>query len=467
MERKKIFILLPDGVSLRNFAYTSFYKDGKAKGYDIIFWNNTPFDLESLGFEQIPIRNQKANTLTDILKAARTRIELALFQKRDQDPIYEGYIFPLSFRNLKSTIKSRLIQWYRWKYKSEKGLNRLRERIKSSERKGSYYDHCKKTLQQEQPDLLFCASQRSVQAIAPVLAATDLGIPTATFIFSWDNVPKATTVIETDYYFAWSDLMKNELLHYHKYLHKEQILVTGTPQFTPHYNQERILNRENFCKQIGIATSDRFICFSGDDITTSPKDELYLKDVAQAARDSTEKGNPYKIIFRRCPVDFSDRYDQVMLDFKDVIIEVKPLWKKIGEGWNTILPTTEDINLQVNIMAHCEGVINLGSSMVFDAIAHEKPCAYMNYNYLNDGNVFNAKVYVYDFVHFRSMPSDKAVFWLDHPESIEEQLQKMMESKGEILTQAEKWFHTINMTPANQAIARVWLGIDKIITDKN
>ena len=92
MKAKKIFILLPDGVSLRNFAYTSFYAEGKAKGYEIIFWNNTPFDLESLGFDQIPIRNQKAGTLTDILKTARTRVELGLFEKRDQDPIPRVYL---------------------------------------------------------------------------------------------------------------------------------------------------------------------------------------------------------------------------------------------------------------------------------------------------------------------------------------------------------------------------------------
>lgn len=463
MKAKKIFILLPDGVSLRNFAYTSFYAEGKTKGYEIIFWNNTPFDLESLGFDQIPIRNQKASTLTDILKTARTRVELGLFEKRDRDPIYQGYLFPLSFRNFKSIIKSRLIQWYHWRYKSEKGLNTLRKRIKTSERKGSYYTYCKKVLGREQPDLLFCASQRSVQAIAPVLAAADLSIPTATFIFSWDNVPKATTVIETNYYFAWSDHMKKELLHYHKYLNKDQIIVTGTPQFTPHYDQGRILSREDFCKQIGIATTDKFICFSGDDITTSPKDELYLRDVAQAARHSTEKGHPYKIVFRRCPVDFSDRYKAVMEEFNDVIVEVKPIWEKIGAGWNTILPTAKDIDLQVNIMAHCEGVINLGSSMVFDAIAHEKPCAYMNYNYLNNEGVYEAGVYVYDFVHFRSMPTKKAVLWLNHPDEIANQLLIMIKNPQETIEGAKQWFAVINRIPAEQVSEAIWEEINTIL----
>ncbi|MEY3500835.1 MAG: hypothetical protein RL308_2504, partial [Bacteroidota bacterium] len=45
MSNNKIFILLPDGIGLRNFAYTSFYSLGKNQGFDIFFWNNTPFPL--------------------------------------------------------------------------------------------------------------------------------------------------------------------------------------------------------------------------------------------------------------------------------------------------------------------------------------------------------------------------------------------------------------------------------------
>jgi hypothetical protein len=52
-------------------------------------------------------------------------------------------------------------------------------------------------------------------AVAPLLAAQDLGIPTATFIFSWDNLPKATMVVEANYYFVWSHHMKRELLLYY------------------------------------------------------------------------------------------------------------------------------------------------------------------------------------------------------------------------------------------------------------
>jgi hypothetical protein len=59
MKNNKVFLLLPDGIGLRNFAYTDFYEKGRQMGFDLTFWNNTSFDVSSLGFKEIRIVNQK------------------------------------------------------------------------------------------------------------------------------------------------------------------------------------------------------------------------------------------------------------------------------------------------------------------------------------------------------------------------------------------------------------------------
>ena len=41
MANKKIFILLPDGLGLRNFAFTDFYDKGKATAMDLAPWQMT------------------------------------------------------------------------------------------------------------------------------------------------------------------------------------------------------------------------------------------------------------------------------------------------------------------------------------------------------------------------------------------------------------------------------------------
>ena len=69
--------------------------------------------------------------------------------------------------------------------------------------------------QKHKPDLVFCSNQRNTKNISSLLAAKDLGIKTMCFIQSWDNVPKAMQVVETDFYLVWSELMQKELLKYY------------------------------------------------------------------------------------------------------------------------------------------------------------------------------------------------------------------------------------------------------------
>ena len=460
----KVFILLPDGIGLRNFAYTEFYKLGKENEFEVLFWNNTPFNLTELGFEEIKITYAKTHPLTDIYKNARKHIELNLNIKSTKDKVFDSYRFPYNYNSVKSTFKSLYTQYLSYTHSSNSALKKIRTKIELLERKTYYYHQCISTLQEEQPAIVFCTNQRPSLAIAPILAAKDLGIPTATFIFSWDNLPKATMVVETDYYFVWSDHMKKELLQYYPYIKEEHVFVTGTPQFEPHYNTTKIQTREAFCKQHQLDDSKQYICFSGDDVTTSPYDPAYLEDVAKAVEQLNKKGANIGILFRRCPVDLSSRYDAVLKQYRAIITPIDPIWKSMGEEWNTILPTAADVDLQINTIAHSAFVINLGSSMVFDYAAFDKPCMFVNY----DPEISTRKDYIkmiYNYVHFRSMPNPDAVVWLDSPEEIQDKILQVLETAEakKITANAKLWYEKIVTQPADQASKRIWETIQQII----
>jgi hypothetical protein len=463
MQNNKIFILLPDGIGLRNFAYSEFYNIGKKENFDVVFWNNTPFDLTNLGFQEIKIQNSKSHPLTDMYKNARKQIELHQNRKKTKDAVYETYRFPISYSTLKKAIKSTCTKWFIFTHNSEKGLLRIRKKIKKEECKTLYYHQSLETLQKEKPAMVFCTNQRPMTAIAPLLAAQDLGIPTATFIFSWDNLPKATMVVETDFYFVWSDHMKQELLFYYPYIKPEQIFVTGTPQFEAHFDKNKLLSRIDFFKQNNLDLEKKYICYSGDDITTCPDDPQYLADVAQVILDLNARGQNLGIIFRRCPVDFSIRYDAVLEKYKELIASIAPKWERKGEFWNTILPTPDDVTLQINTIAHTEMVINLGSSMVFDYVAHHKSCGFINYDVpkkiLEDWSVKK----IYNYIHFRSMPNQESVVWLNNKEEIGSKIKKALDLNNNV-SHASDWFKVINQHPPQEASQRIWDGIKKIIS---
>ena len=458
---KKILILLPDGVGLRNFAFTSFVELGKKMGWEVIFWNHTPFDLTSLGYKEIKLQG-KSRAVTDLLKRAKIISELDYWTQKFSDPVYQDYKFAASKKNLKARVKNFLVDQLIRRSEGEAGLQRLRSQIKASERKGAFYKSCKILLEKEKPDLVFCTNQRPVNAITPLTAAQDLGIPTASFIFSWDNLPKATMVVETDHYFVWSEYMKEELLNYYPHIKAKQIVITGSPQFEPHFDLSLRKTREAFFQDYKLDPSKKYICFSGDDITTSPEDPQYLEDLAEAVEKLNTNGYNLGIIFRRCPVDFSNRYDKVLEKFKELIIAIAPKWLKTGEQWNTVLPTKEDVGLQINTILHSESVVNVGSSMVFDFAIFGKPCLYLNYEAEEKNNPDWSPRKVYDFVHFRSMPTGEEVYWLNSKNEIKAKLEEALKNPKEKAQKALKWFEKINQEPADKASERIWKYIDKI-----
>lgn len=463
MLNKKIFILLPDGVGLRNFVFSNFLKFGLQQNFQITYWNNTPFDLTTLGFNEVKIKNAKANPLTDSYKNARKHIELNLSIQIEKDTVYDTYRFPFSYKKLKPAIKSLLSRFLIAAYSSDKGFKKIREKIKKLEQSGNYYKHCLDTLQLEKPDMVFCTNQRPVLAIAPLLAAQKLGIPTATFIFSWDNLPKATMIVETDFYFVWSEHMKKELLHYYPDIQENQIFVTGTPQFESHFETKTTISKEKFFEEHKLDLKKKYVCYSGDDFTTCPDDPQYLSDVADAVRELNNQGNSIAIVFRRCPVDFSNRYDLVLEKNKDIITPIVPLWKKVGEEWNTILPTKEDLELQINTIKHTEMVLNLGSSMVFDYAAHNKPCAFINYDVADKVDKDWSVSKIYQYVHFRSMPNKDAVLWLNSPEDIKHKIKLGLEQSVQTIENAQKWFEIINQHPPENVSDRIWKAIKTIV----
>lgn len=461
--KKKVFIFLPDGVGLRNFALSNFKNIGDTHNVDITYWNNTEFSLkEEFDFNEVFIKNQKMHYLTPIYSRVRKRIELNAWQKKFNDSVYCTYKFPLNFNGVKNIFKSLLIKILIALHSNPAGVERVRRRIKYLERKSPKYKYCKKQLEIHQPDIVFCTNQRATQAISALLAATDLNIPTVTFIYSWDNVPKAMKVVETDYYFVWSNHMKKELLFYYGYINESQVFVTGTPQFEPHYNESLLQSREAFFEKYKLDLEKKYICFSGDDITTSPLDQYYLEDLVNAVRALNSEGYNLGVIYRKCPVDFTDRYDKVLRENNDIIVSLPPLWNQTGDMWNQVMPTKADFAMLVNVSHHCELVANVCSSTVFDFIIHNRPCLYFNYEQPQLKKGIRDIGQNYKYVHFRSMPSKDAVAWAYSKKEVKKAVHKLLEDNVKTVLLAKDWYTIIVGKNPTKASQNIWNAIEKL-----
>lgn len=464
MNKKKIFVFFPDGVGLRNFAFTQFKAIGEQKGYQIVYWNNTAFSLkDQFGFDEVTIDSHKTHPLTALYSRVRKHVELNVSQKKFKDDVYPTYKFPFNYNGLKNSIKTLYIKLLIGLHSSEKGILYIRKRINDLERSTTKYQYCKTQLLEHKPDLVFCTTQRATQSISALLAAQDLGIPTVAFVYSWDNVPKAMQVVETDYYCVWSDLMKMELLKYYPFVKESQIFVTGTPQFETHYDASLLQTRVDFFSEHNLDIETKYICYSGDDETTSPLDQYYLEDLVHAVRSLNSKGYQLGIIYRKCPVDTTKRYESVIKSNQDIITVIDPIWKQIGINWNEVFPDKADLKMLYNVCAHTELVTNVCSSTVFDFVAHNKPCIYYNYEQPQLKKGIRDIGQNYNYVHFRSMPSQEAVVFCTDKTKLEGLVKKIIDGNLSNVNEGKKWYEIVVGSQPTQASVAIWSAIENCL----
>jgi len=445
MKLKKVLFIIPDGVGIRNYLYSDVIKNLKDQA-EIVFWSTLPqeaFD-ETFALHQVEIEYKRIvlpneNAITRLFRESATYARLVHNAKiQHNETILSNW--NKSGKGIKLqilyTIAEKIGNWASKDY----------QRILNLEKKSRDFwdrkiiEETKSTLLELQPTSIFITHQRVASLMPICIAAKELGIKVNTAIYSWDNLPKARMAVLADNYFVWSKYMKNEMQEYYPEVKEENVIVTGTPQFEFYLDNNRILSRDDFAKRYNLDENKKWICFSGDDVLTSPFDAGYLNDVAEAIDQIPESERP-QLIFRRCPVDFSNRYNIVLEKFKNSITIIDPMWVSSATNWGSVFPKVADVDLLVTICFHCDMVINLGSTMALDFSIFNKPCFYLNYDPVQASTWTVRKIY--EFQHFRSMNGFEAVGWLNSKNEITEKIKKALEYPITIGKDKRPWVEKI------------------------
>lgn len=424
MKKNKVLLLFPDGVGIRNYLYSSVFKNVKE---DLVLFHN--FDQETV------------TAIKETVALSETIVIPGYKESMKEKFLRELICLARLYYNAEKVTNPSLLTNWNWNqktlskkifYKSiemmvpfGKGYDtilKLEKKYQKALRKNPFYEEVKSILERVQPNTVFCSHQRGLKGATVFAVAKDLGIPTTTVIYSWDNLPKARMALRADRYLVWSDYMKKEMELYYPEIPSETIYVTGTPQFEFYENRQNIIDKEVFFKKYDLDPAKKIICFSGDDMLTSPDDPGYLNDVAEEL-SKTHFKDDYQILLRRCPVDFSGRFDSVVQKYAGLIKEAPPLWYfNSSKDWNAVYPSIEDVKLLVSTAFYADIVVNVGSTMAFDFGMFDKPCVFINYDQENKKTQNWSVKTIYQFQHFKSMPNKEAVIWLNNKNEIVEKL---------------------------------------------
>lgn len=447
-----IGLFVPDGTGIKNYLYSSIFKNTTVP---LTLFHNFDDDTLAEIRKQVHFTNEiklptytetiKEKFLREVIHSARINYNI---QQTGNNTILEFKKKSHATRKLKLFYTA--VEFYAKQNKSYKQILSLEEKYQKALQANPSFKEIKNILKEANIDSLFCTHQRAIKAAAYFLAAKSLNIETTTVIYSWDNLPKARLALRADKYLVWSPLMKEQLQNFYSEIPQEQIHITGTPQFEFYGEATNIIPKDDFYSNSNLDSSKKIICFSGDDALTSPHDPLYLDAIASEILKHN-KQQAYQIVFRRCPVDVSGRYDWVLKKYPDLIVDMPPKWNFNSAIWTAVYPLFEDVKLLVSLAYYADVVVNLGSTMAFDFGMFNKPCIYLAYNPVENPNT--SVETIYNFEHFGSMPSKDVVFWLNEPSAFDSILDSIEQGKQ---TSVTTWMDivTVDRFKASAAIKK-------------
>lgn len=221
---------------------------------------------------------------------------------------------------------------------------------------------------------IVCSSQQRAPIVLPaVLAARRLGIPTATFVFSWDNLTtKERIAAPFDHALVWSPRMAAELRRTHPEYRAARVHVVGSPQFDLHADASLLRSRAAFCASLGIDPARPIVCYSGGDTGTCPDDAHHLRLLLELVRDGRLRARP-QVVLRPSPVDDGRRYEAVRRDHPELCVAA-PAWVHARPGdWSRVAPLPDDPALLANLAHHAAVNVNVASTMTLDFALHDRP----------------------------------------------------------------------------------------------
>ena len=271
------------------------------------------------------------------------------------------------------------------------------------------------------PTLVFNGSHVHSQiATQAIEAAHWSSIPTAAFIFSWDNLTSQGRILPGyDYYLVWNDDLKAQLLEIYPTIRAENVFVTGTPQFDFHFRPESYWSREEFCRRVKADPARPIVLYSTGMAEHMPGEPRIVEQIADLLGKMTEVGPP-QLLVRIYPKDITGRFEQLKATRSDILFP-EARWI---ETW--LMPTEGDNQVLTNTLRHVDVGINVASTISLELCMFDKPVINVAYNPLGLDTVRVPYARYYQYDHYRPVVASGAVQLAHSPAEMERLLREAL-----------------------------------------
>ncbi len=272
---------------------------------------------------------------------------------REALKLFSWRLFGWPFANrLMLHLGTRLERWLSWCFRPTREFDRLFRELK--------------------PDMVFNSSHvHGPQADLPMRVAAGMGIPTAVFVFSWDNLTSRSRIFPAyDHYLMWNEGMASQLLDmYLREIKREQVHVTGTPQFDFHFNPRFHWDREKLCDVMGLDPERPFILYTSGRAVDFPEEYRITAEVIQFIKEMGGGRRP-QLVVRTYIKGVGEDMLALAQEYQDDPDVIFPpiLWDK---QW--IMPLFDDLFIYTNLLRHADLGINAASTVSLELMMLDKP----------------------------------------------------------------------------------------------
>jgi len=431
-------LVITDGVGYRNFCLSSFLEKASVDFKKIIIYSGLPKEIyylnnyDNVEVVELPVFVEPFKTWF-----WRKFKEVAHLQNHKENfGINDNLNANRSLASSNRGHATRLIYKITSIFHSEKNNHFFEKKQKQTLYANNVTKFCEDKLKEKKPDLLFFTHQRPPYVLPLVAAAEKLNIKTGSFIFSWDNLAsKGRMAAKFDFYFVWSDLMKEELLHFYPNTDINKVKVVGTPQFEPYVLKRYQRDKVEFFNKFNLDPNLKTLCFSCGDVSTSKNDPLYIETIAEAIVTKSI-ARSINFLVRTSPAEEPDRFKYLQEKFPFIIWNF-PKWEMARmdhpELWSQRIPTSDDLADLRMILENSDVGINMCSTMSLDFMQFDKPVINPVFGNSENG-LYNDQRFL-KYAHYKRVVESNAVSIAKNKEelikSINHQLKNPEERKLE------------------------------------
>ncbi|MFC2028980.1 CDP-glycerol glycerophosphotransferase family protein [Chloroflexota bacterium] len=205
--------------------------------------------------------------------------------------------------------------------------------------------------------------------------ANDRRVETAVVIVGWDNPSsQGLTGADIDHFNVWSEIQKRELMDSAD-IDPQKIHVGGMPLFDSYIDRKWVIGHDDYFRMHGLDPGKKLIAFAATGLNFSPNSHM-IKALAELVADG-KLGVPAQLLIRLHPNHFKDvpRYRREA----DAIYELQDRLPNIHIVEPRQMPggleryAGEDYPEKASMMAHCDVLVTLYSTMVVEVALQDKP----------------------------------------------------------------------------------------------